>query len=236
MIWKATLAFALLASLTLIGCNSQKASGYQPKPSKKAEVKPVDPGKEATLFPMAEGNQWTFEVEAAGRTDEITLKVISVSPMEGGIKARLEFTSGTQVIDKQAWEITSNGIFQLSAGNPEVTFSPRQTAVPFPIEVGKKFAWKGTALLPIGQAGPSSHKNEVQAWQLVDSGIGRVTALPIQTYAEFMAKVDGQDVPATMASTTYWSPEIGLVRYVQRIAVGNATSGQTLRLKSYVVK
>jgi hypothetical protein len=68
--------------------------------------------------------------------------------------------------------------------------------------------------------------------QLVDAETGRYSAIPVETRGTFATS----DAKGLVASTAYWSPGVGLVRFRQEIAINQVIAIQTLRLKAKAIR
>lgn len=229
------------AGIALAGCGSAE-SEYKPTPSKPVEVVEVQPGEERSLFPLKEGNQWTYTGQTASRvqgrpstTDfEMVFKVVKVVPRGNGSLADIEVSTNlpNSKVDYQRWEVNDKGIYQVTLGNPPVAFSPAQPIVLFPLTADRTFVWKGRGMTPAGQPGTSTLDGTILAPQVVDTANERVSAYGVESKGTFQAG----DAKGQVESISYWTPGVGLVRYQQRIAVGQNAAVQTLRLKTKTLR
>lgn len=230
-----------LAALALLGgCGGDVDSG-EPKRAKPIEKAVFKPGDELNVWPMKEGNQWTYSLTSVAPRDgrpvetktEITLRVEKVTPIAEGVRAEIGIIDrdGAKT-ETQVWDFDKKGIFQVRAGVKMVTFNPRQPAILFPPDPGKMFTWKGTGLLPVGPSGQAESASKVLAAQEVDTEQGRVSAFPVESAVGFTLK----GTRGVSISTAYWKPGVGLVRYRQEIVVGSLNMAQLMVLKAYVVK
>jgi hypothetical protein len=228
------------------GCGSGPGSEYQGKPAAKIVPAQVRSGDEQILFPLKEGNQWTYSVDNqqsiggqnSSGTAEITIRVAKVTPDAGGIRADLETVDRNgKVNQRQSWAVSAKGIYQLATGNPQVVYSPPQPAILFPFKTGDGFEWSGTGITPLRRNGTSTNKNRVLAAQEVDTDEGPISAIPVESSGTFEAKDDkGQAIKGMSVTTAYWAPNVGIVRYRQDLQFGNIRASQTLRLKAKVLK
>ena len=236
------LFYAMIASVFITaGCGS-KSGNYEPQPVKPVSTAAVKPGEEASLFPLKEGNQWTYSVESmtrignqtgTGRT-EMVFKVLKVVPTGDGVVASIEVKTTTPNAkpDIQSWEVNKRGIFQRSVGNPPVPFSPMQPVMVFPLDPGRKFSWKGTGITAGGKPGTSTVNSTILPIQEVDGDSGRYSAVGVESRGTFaIGTAKGQ-----MASLAYWSHGTGLVRYRHEVAFENRTEMLTLKLKTKSVR
>lgn len=247
-----TLGAAALA--VLAGCGSGGGE-YVPQQVKDVPKASVQPGEETNLFPMEEGNQWTYSTErtvqvtnspATSRTSTVTFKVIKVENAADGKIGTVEISEDDKVTERQKWIATKDGLYQTSTSILEadgsmrdLAFNPRQLMVKFPVEKGSKFHWEGTGLTMLGESGKLSADSEIQEALTVDTDSGkRFSAIPVVTKGTFR----GPKVTGDYAVTSWYSPGVGLVRFQQEVrGQENTNKAQIagvlkLRLKAYVVK
>lgn len=234
------LAFSAVAAL-VAGCGSS-SSGYKPEPVKPVEAIAVKSVDEKTLFPIKVENQWTYTGQTVTRVNgrqantdfEMTFKIVKATPKGTGQVADIEVTTNipNSKTDYQKWEVNDKGIYQLAVGNPPVPFNPPQPIALFPLETDRNFAWKGLGMTPGGKSGTSNLSGKILAVQEVDGATERFSAVGVETKGTFTVdKANGR-----VASTAFWSPGIGLVRYRQEIEVGENVAVQTLRLKAKTLR
>lgn len=243
-----TWAACLAASVFVSGCGSG-GSDYKPSPAKPPEPLAFQPGDELSMFPLAVGNQWTYTAESTqavqGRGSgsgkfEMTLKVLKVTPIAGGNRADIEVitsqsTAGAETksnTDRQVWDVTSKGIYQLSVGQPPVPFEPSQPNILFPPDEGREFSYKGTGVTPAGGKGSITIESKILPAQMVDAESDSYSAIPVESKGTFqVGNTKGQ-----MAALAYWSPKVGLVRFRQELSTGNAIATLTLKLKAKTIR
>lgn len=242
----------LLTAGIAAGCGSSQ-SGYVPKKTEAPPVAQINPGEERKLMPLAVGNQWTYAIEvteqAAGgqgqtRNAEITWRVARVNTNGNATVGEIEVVQDGAVRDLQVWRVTDKGVYQVSVGNnPRRAFSTPQPVVQFPIKDGAKFTWTGTGPTVAGSTGQSRVDNVIRGIQTVDTEVGPMSAVAVESNSRFTVAIPAaQGRPArsaqgTMQSTTWFSPEVGLVRAQQTTTVAGAAGQRiVLRLKSRSLK
>lgn len=224
-----------MAALIVAGCNRGGGGSYTPKPAK-----PVPTVKNSDLdsnsaMPLEVGNTWVYSIEWQGMStsgsgsnaEDVTWKVVKVEPVEGGKQATIEMSGRDGIRDRQLWRVTSKGVYQLSAGlkNP-VTFNPPQPMVLFPADPKRTFEWKGQMMLPNNKMGPATIKSTILEPIVVDTGSKPMTAIPVNSKFDYGKEGVGE-------SDAYIAPNVGLVRYVIRIATPKMRVVQVLLLKSF---
>lgn len=236
----------LALGVGLTGCNKATSSSYTPKPTKKVDPIQLKPGEEATIFPVAVGNTWNYTSETAvqsargsGTTkSELTFRIKKIEETPNGKKVTIEIINDGQTRENQIWLINQKGIYQLTSGPNAVQFNPPQPVIVWPLNPGAKFNWSGTGKVPSGSGGQSKSTNTVRSPEEIDTDMGRMSALPIES------RTDGTSVdPKTNKSTkvssynlTWWVPKIGIVRYRQELATEGINAVQILKLKNYTLK
>lgn len=247
---KKVVLFGSLAALAFgaSGCRPKDGPGSSTQNTPPKAVTPADvkPGEEATLFPLKVGTQWTYKAETRRMADgrettgggEVTLRVATSTPIPGGVKATLEtLDKDGKVAQTQEWQITAKGIYQITAGEKAIAFSPPQPALLFPLASNKSFSWKGTGLCPVGETGTQEFKNSVTEPQEIDTDMGPFSAIPVESIGKFKTTDDkGKPIEGQSASTTYWVPKVGIARFRQEIVSGQIRLMQVLVLKSFVEK
>lgn len=232
---------AAAAMVVAVGCGSGGGGTYQPKQVKAPEKATVVAGQEAKLFPLRKGNSWTYVGEALQRAGnqtrtapfEFTLRVANVeTDANGNTNADIEVVVDGKVTERQQWRTNSRGIYQVSAGNERVPFAPPQPAILFPIDMNRTFEWQGRGMSPAGQVSYFSSTSRVLAPQEVDTQAGRYSAIPVESRGQ----ISQGDQSGQYATTAFWSPNVGLVRFRQEVVIGNTAQVQVLRLKQAVVQ
>lgn len=230
---------ALIAgAVALTGCNQggggAKAGEYKPVEVARLETAEFKPGGERDLFPFKVGNSWSYDAEISFRPNGaqpqppvvkvLRFRCTQVVKTAKGIRVNMEVVMDGRVNEVQEWLLTDQGLFQSSVGYPGRPFNPPQPAWRSPMQIGAKFSWKGTGFTPDGQVGPGESTSEVLPKQDVDTGLGQVNAVPVQTRLSW---------PKGRAlSTTWWAPGYGIVRYRQEAITEQGLAVQVMRLKS----
>lgn len=172
-----SLAFGtVVLAASLSGCGN-RSSGYVPQ--KKEEKPKVDLATidRASLFPLKEGNSWTYESSAMARspqgqtqvqpTEDITLRVVSVRTEGEEVRAVIEvirITSETnteitlentdgQGRDKTGWMVSKEGIFQTAAGQELIAYVPPLPVLLFNVAEGDRQNFEGRGPRPDGSNG-----------------------------------------------------------------------------------
>jgi hypothetical protein len=228
-------------ALIAVGCgNSSKQDAYVPQPKPEVPVAEVNTAASEELFPLQVGNQWTYSVTInriqGGQQldpvqDEMTWKVTKVTPIEGGTKATIELTTGGKTSETQTWVVNKKGIYQVTAGINQKPFSTPQPVALFPATEGTNFDWAGTGTVPISKdGGKITSSSKTLAPQEVDTGVGSISAIPIETSSKFQAG----KITAESASTLWLAPGTGIVRYRQETVSRESKSGivTLMRLKA----
>lgn len=233
------------------GCNRGGGGTYQPKQVTEAKVEAIDENLGEGIWPMAVGNQWTYEVEVgqnlAGQTSqrkfELTFRVSKIENVGDGKRVSIETWEGATRPDKptmQLWAVTPRFIGQVWVGDSTKAYSPPQPAIMFPLKAGEEMKYKGTGPTPVGVQGPQEIELKLLPAQLVDTGMGRVTAIPVESGGKWSGTIQQNGKPlkidGSIRSMSFFAPKIGLVRFRQETSFPNGAGTQTLRLKSHTIK
>ena len=257
-IWSAALGFATIAA---IGCGPGKASsgttgsGYVPKAGPALTSAMLPPGTEADYFPLAKGNQWTFESESSQMVNgsatrpvkqEITWRVTDVkATADGGKDATFDMIANEKVIDKQIWHVGKTGISQIGLGLKLNRFSTPQVVLPFPVKEGATFKWNGTMKSDKGEVRNGTTDGLVVGPEPIDTLMGSFNALAVES----RGGMSGSGSTSKIASRVWLIPKVGIGRYRQEmvgeIAVKDPNAKgrkvpfvvvQFLKLKNYSLK
>ena len=121
----ATLAVALLA-----GCSGGGANGYVPTKPPALSAATVQPGQEATYFPFAVDDQWTYEATSrtvingrvfnGGAQITYRLKKLTPSP-DGGQDATFDILDDkNKVSSHEIWRVDQHGIYSVGSGKTAI--------------------------------------------------------------------------------------------------------------------
>lgn len=225
-----------LLGLVSAGCSGGSSSGYVPQPVPHVEKAEIKPGEETTLMPLKEGNSWTYAVEAqrmaGGRSagnaqGELTYRVASTTVEGNATRATLELISGGKTIEKQEWLANDKGVFQIGVGEKTEKFTTPQPVILTPLKDHPSFEWRGYGLCPDGKFGNIIVRSKILDLQEVDSEIKRFSALPVESVTEY----EGDGRKGNAASTTWFAPGVGIVRFKQEVVTGDRASIMLLKLK-----
>lgn len=232
-----------LAAVLACGCNKGPGT-YVPKPTKEVKLEEIKPDQGPELLPLKVGNRWTYVVEsrqqvgiqATSKSDELALEVADIQQTANGQSVTLQSYINGEPTEKQLWIVDDRGIFQSWVGKETTKYEPPQPNVMFPLKPGPNFEWKGTGPTVVGKAGQQTYKATLLATQLVDTRMGKFSAIGVDSIGTFTVdKVQGQS-----RIITYWAKGVGLVRYKQDTAfmsnAGAVQGTQLITLKTYALK
>jgi hypothetical protein len=207
---------------------------YKPQPVEAIPPASITAGSETSLLPLDKGNQWTYAVTvvtvANGRQQpasnfESTWRVTDSQQSSEGTRATIEVTRNGKVEDTQEWLVSGKGIYQLADGKPQITFKPPMPVVVFPLKDGATFKWSGSGPTGFGRPGRSHSESIIRPSQEVDTDMGRISAIPVES----RTKVDAGDIKGDSASWVWFAPGTGVVRLRQEAV--SKTRGYILVLK-----
>lgn len=224
-------------ALLLTGCKHGPNDPYVPQPAKAIPPAAVTPGNEASLFPLDKGNQWTYAVsitrmvkgqQQAPLRRDWTCKVTSSEKTADGTRAVMDILQDDKLQDRQHWLVTSKGIYQTASGNPSIDYKPMMPVVVFPVKDGATFSWSGSGPSGLGVNGPHTSSSKIHGSEEVDTEMGTVSAIPIESDTRVkVGKDDGQSV-----STVWLAPGTGIVRLRQEALAGDTGYVLVMSLKS----
>lgn len=225
-----------VSMLALVGCRGEKDT-YKPQPVQEITPVAISEGVDKTLLPLKKGNQWTYTVDVLTMKDgkraksnpiELTWKVTDLKQAGAGTIATIEEFQGTSLRGRQVWLLNDKGLYQMSTGLNAKAFNPPQPVVLFPVQADKQFTWKGTGPTVLGAASKISSENKILGSQEVDTDIGRLSAIPIES----STAITGVKKQGKSASTVWLVPNTGIVRYRQETVSGTTGTVVLLKLKS----
>ncbi len=235
-----------------VGCGSSKGGGtYKPSEIKTVPIQKVAAGDGPTLFPVAVGNQWTFEsvseanVQGQPRVmkQNVTMEIKKVDETAQGKQITMEVREDDVVKSTQVWRMDDTGLYQVSVtgAGKTGTFSPAQPVLPFPIEDGKIVEYQGTGPSALGISSSFKGKVTLDGAQLTDTATDQVSAYRVASLYELKGQATdtaGKKVPlaGVMESIAWFSPKLGMVR-LQQVVRGQAGAEKvTLTLLQSTVK
>ncbi len=236
-----SLWIALPLSLVLGGCLHGGATGYERQPV--AEIEPVklSTGQDANLIPLDKGSIWNYsfesEQESNGKVGQgqgaiLTYQVTESETANNSTHATFELLQEKTVIERQRWIEDTTGVYQVSVGPKETAFSTPQPVMMFPVKDHQTFEWRGTGICPDGNWGQIVAKSKVLGSQDVDTDVGRISAIAVETNVTFT--VSGK--AGSAISTTWFKPGVGIVRFKQETLGDKIKTISILRLKNYSLK
>ncbi|MBS1707826.1 MAG: hypothetical protein JSS65_03790 [Armatimonadetes bacterium] len=227
---------ALVAAAAVCGCNNN--AGYTPEPPKEVQKTTVAAGDEASLWPLAVGNQWVFEATtttANGTTvKDLTFKVTDNRKEGDKTIARIDILDGSKVVDSIDWAVDKTGIYQVTSTNQQAKYDPPQLIVKFPIKDGETFSQQLNGPAPTTGKDVVGQKVESTClgMQEIDTGEGRMQAVAVESKTVFTYKDDTINTVATI----WFVPKVGMARFIQE-TVGKKVAGKEIfRMKSHTAK
>ncbi|MBX3096965.1 MAG: hypothetical protein KF812_08890 [Fimbriimonadaceae bacterium] len=196
---------SIVAAASLTGCGN-RSSGYVPqKPEDKPKVDLATIDR-ASLFPLKEGNEWTFESSVMARSpqgqtqtqpnEDVTLRVISVRDENGEKRAEIEVirinaqtnqeitleNNDGQGRDRSGWMTNSEGVFQTAAGRQMTNYVPPLPALLFNVAEGDRQNFEGNGPRPDGSIGFYVGVYRTLGAQVADTLMGTFQAYVAEAY------------------------------------------------------
>ena len=228
----------------LAGCGPD----VDPKAGTKREpVKAFEATSPLDLFPVSEGNAWTYTIEVRvtapngevvnRHMSEQSYKVISVNETPEGKRARLHILSedGTKLAE-MGLLFTDEGLFQTGFTSEAISINhdPIQPIFLWPLKTDETHKYSGISYLPgLRRAGPISGEMIYKGEYEVDTASGRYKAFRVDYNQEYQH--EGKDYVSVLVS--WFTPKVGPVKMNEFISLQNNASQLTIMsLKSYTVK
>jgi hypothetical protein len=238
------IAAAVCAALNA-GCGQSAGgnSAYVPKSTKSLTSALLPESQETNYFPMAEGNQWTFESSAQEQLEgqpsqsgnmDVTYRCVKVAPApKGGVDGTLEVWNNDSLLTKQIWRIDKSGIYQVAIGKKLNYFNTPQPVVLFPIKVGSTFDWKGTINSDTGEPQEMTNTGKVLGEEEADTAMGPNNALAVTSEG----KLSSSKGTSTLSSKLWLIPNMGIGRFIQEsvatIKVTNPKTNKTQTVRRH---
>ncbi|MCH7903622.1 MAG: hypothetical protein IH944_03540 [Armatimonadetes bacterium] len=231
-----TKLYSLIPLLTLVfaaplaGCG--KKDGYESKRIAKVAVLTIEEANSLPIMPLAKGNQWVYSVTVGNQRIETELIVQDVRQDSGATLATIGVASTGSLSQTSDWKLDASGLYQLTAGAEGELFVPPQLLVKLPIIIGDEYEQDCNGRWPTGGSGDFQVKSRVVGVQEVDTGVGRLSAIAIESLTTW----ENEGIQYGATGMTWWVPGIGFVRQRQEIALPSGNFVATYRLQSHSLK
>ena len=191
---------------------------------------------EATLIPAKVGNAWNYEFETVTQTragnnkeqGKMRFTIDGVKDSSQGQILEISVSKNGQTVDRQDWQVSKRGLYQLTSGIENKPFSPIQPLLMLPIKDNMKFSWKGSGTCPDGNQGTMRVDSEVRGVETIDTAVGKDSALAVESNTQFQSS----KMKALMGITTWYKPNQGIVRLKQALVAPGGSIVTTLKLVS----
>lgn len=222
----------LAAAAALAGCGAKEPAGAESSkpsgsPASDEAVATITP--DGALFPLKAGNQWVYKAEVqtpgGGESDEVTFEIAEVNGTDAKIRV---ISPGSSELT--GWRVDAKGIFQTHSDDMGTLFTPPQPLLIFNQEVGEERSTTITGPRPDGSVGEFLMSFKPLGTQEVDTPSGRLTAYAVVTLIQWQSE---SGVDGLTTSTSWFAPDIGLVRLVEDSMIGGARQKFSLKLKSH---
>lgn len=222
------------AILLVVGCRPVTRT-YVPTPPPKVAPVSTEVTDARTLMPLDVGNQWTYDMQTevyqanklVGRGEETVTYTVKGRYGLDKRDAYVVLESKGKPVDVQDWRATPEGLYQLTAGLKRTPYSVPQPLILLPIRKGSRFEWRGKGVMSNGVLAPGDLQGEILEPQVVDTGMGPLSAIPVLTRLRFTG--------GTSENTSWFRPNVGLVRYRQATTTGKQRVVVTLTLSNYAL-
>lgn len=227
-------AAALVCVSALTGCGGP--STYKPTVVPPPAAITQEQFTESTLIPAKAGNSWNYEFETVTQTrggnnkeqGKMRFTIDGVKDTPQGQVLQISVSKNGETVDRQDWQVSKRGLYQLTAGVANKPFSPIQPLLMLPIKSNMKFSWKGSGICPDGSPGTMRVDSEVRGVETIDTAVGKDSALAVESNTQFQSS----KMKALMGITTWYKPNQGIVRLKQALVAPGGSIVTTLKLVS----
>jgi hypothetical protein len=229
-----TLAAAFLVGSAVTGCGGP--SKYKPTVVPPPAPVSMEEFSATSMIPGKAGSSWTYDFESitqtrAGSNSEqgkmrFTIDAVKDNPK--GQILQMSISKNGETMDRQNWQVSDRGLYQLTAGINSSPFTPIQPLLMLPIKDNMKFMWKGKGICPDGNPGTMRVDSEVRGVEMIDTATGKESALAVETNTQFKST----KMKALLAVTTWYKPNVGIVRLKQALQAPGGAVVTTLKLAS----
>lgn len=230
--------FAPVAALAVVGAVTGCGGPTQYKPTVVPPPTPVtmEEFTAASIIPAKVGSAWTYDFETITETrvgsnseqGKMRFSVDGVKDTPKGPILQMSISKNGETMDRQAWQTSDRGLYQLTAGKDNAPFTPIQPLLMLPIKNNMKFSWKGKGICPDGNPGTMRVDSEVRGVEIIDTATGKESALAVETNTQFKST----KLTALLAVTTWYKPNVGIVRLKQALQAPGGAVVTTLKLVS----
>ena len=225
---------ALAIGSTVTGCGGP--SKYKPTVVPPPAPITMEEFTASSLLPTKVGNAWTYDFESITQTragsnkeqGKMRFSIDGVKDTPKGPVLQMSISKNGETIDRQDWQTSDRGLYQLTAGRENVPFNPIQPLLMLPIKGNMKFSWKGKGICPDGNPGTIRVDSEVRGVETIDTSIGKDSALAVESNTQFQST----KMKALLAVTTWYKPNVGIVRLKQALQAPGGAIVTTLKLVS----
>ncbi|HWP30690.1 MAG TPA: hypothetical protein VNK96_03050 [Fimbriimonadales bacterium] len=198
----------------------------------------------ADIFPVSEGNAWTYSVEVEQYsqsgvrrgTGEQTNKVVKIRQVQGGKEADIQMLNAkNEPIGVMTIRVTDKGLYQLGVkgGNRSLSPDSPQPICLWPLKTGRTVTWKGKALMPGTPAiGAIVMTVEMKGEYETDTPAGRFRAYRVDVTQKY--RYQGTDYQTNQVM--WFTPKVGLVKTQERIVSPKGVNVFMMSLKSHTIK
>ncbi len=232
---------ALAVLLGVAACGPSELPAAKPDAAEATDA--TEGGSAHDLFPLAEGNRWTYTIEIeqhfADQAPAISVgtqvwHVAKVTDVDGGKQALIkELNEEEKAVGELVFLVTEDAVHLVSAlaNGKRYNLNPPLPIGVWPNEPGKTLTWSGTGI----SDDPNLELETTitaKGMMEVDTASGRVEAYRVDISTR---PKGGGGNPASDSS--YWfAPGKGIVRNVDKLLTQNAFRKTTLKLKGETIR
>lgn len=164
---------------------------------KKESQTPKKESKTPNYYPLQVGNEWTFRVEAGGKTAKAVSRITKIETIDKVPLALLEASVDGRVVASEHLRQTDKGIFRYRNNRQEIT--PPVCLLKYPAKAGAK--WSGD--IAVGEDKGKYFAETTE--ETVEVKAGKYKAMRVDLTVE-------SPKTGTVKTTYWWVPDLGFVR------------------------
>jgi hypothetical protein len=186
--------------------------------------------KQESFFPLTLGSSWTYQGKAGTQPLTMTATVSSVKQDGDNSTAVLLWSQDGQTFKEETYLAGPTGITRSKSGvYGSSVLNPPIVVIPYPLTVGKKWAWKGDISTVNVPSVPATSEGWVAEREQVKTSAGSFNAFRVDV--SFTMTIAGNKI--TSPSTYWFAPGVGLVK---QMATSPQPGGSQIPIEASLIK
>lgn len=180
-------------------------------------------------FPLEVGNQWTFELSAAGQKLTINYSTVEKTTVDGVETVVFEMKNGDQVQQREFYSINETGVFTIirETFGFSFKFAPKQQFLKYPVAIGDTWDQVGSFT--------DESKNTTFSYQTKCEYVGMESVtVPAGTFNALKLSMEMVSAEGThIKGFRYFAQDIGLIKEDFQFTLNKQTFPITSVLMEY---